>query len=126
MSETKVCGDCKQELPRSEFHISWRKPNGTVVYRTYCKACNAKRAASWGKMNREAVKRAVKKTKARYREQFDKGIVETPVMLKCPRCGKIKSPDKFYAQRASLYGKQGYCIPCDLEVSGEWKAAHAH
>ena len=46
---TRVCADCREEKPLSEF---WRKGDG---WQSYCKSCAVTRRRTWVKANREQV-----------------------------------------------------------------------
>lgn len=64
--DTKTCGTCGQVLPRTEFHVSWSKPNGTIVYRTYCKACNYRRYRQWAIEHPAAIRQSQKRSAVKH------------------------------------------------------------
>ncbi len=76
MEETKICKDCKKELPISEYYLNKQK-RGTYPY-PRCKSCHKKKMTpifnEWRKENREQWNKSMNSAVKAFKERSTAGI----------------------------------------------------
>ena len=71
--DTKVCRNCKEEKPFSEFS---KKKSGKFGLTTICKPCDVARVAEWQERNPEKTKANNRKSQANYRKRNPEKVRE--------------------------------------------------
>jgi hypothetical protein len=101
----KLCPDCRETKPLTEFTLNKRRPDGRG---TYCRTCFNVRSRE----HRERLAAAEGREVQRRRE--------VPVGMKyCPRCERELSLGEFGSNRSARDGRTAYCRPCHNEVGKE-------
>lgn len=83
--KTKICGDCKQEKPLSQFYKSSRLKDG---HHYYCKKCHKKWAKIWSQ--RPEVKTRRKEYGRKSRQHFKQEAFKTIANGTSLQCSKYK------------------------------------
>ena len=112
----KVCSQCKEDKPLSEFQF---KVKARGIYRSYCKACGAKAHAGWNQKNRAAVNKQVAAWKK-------KNPAAVKAMAQARRARAAGSTGRFSASEIQqLYELQrGRCAACFAPLKGEYHIDH--
>lgn len=70
MRETKICRDCGEEKPLSEFYRNFRYKNGNWYYRAECKLCYRPKRNEHDKERRHTDEAYNEKLRAAYRQRY--------------------------------------------------------
>ncbi|MCP2342614.1 endonuclease domain-containing protein [Actinomadura rupiterrae] len=108
MNQTKVCRDCGQAKPVTEF---WKRKASKDGLSLYCRDCFAQRNAVSHRKKAAAEGRQMK--------EFQRRRIVPEGMKYCPRCEEVKSVQDFGRNRSSRSGLSGYCKPCHSQVTRE-------
>ncbi|MEV5572026.1 endonuclease VII domain-containing protein [Spirillospora sp. NPDC052269] len=101
MNKAKVCRDCGQAKPVSEF---WKRKASKDGLALYCRDCFALRNAGSHRKKAAAEGREVK--------EFQRRRIVPDGMKYCPRCERTKPVEDFARNRARSTGIAQYCKPC--------------
>ena len=93
--ETKTCTKCREEKPRSEFHMVKCRRDGLSYT---CRDCT-------------------KEYQAAYRKRSKAKPAVIPEFKACPLCGATKPASAFYTDRYKATGLRSRCIACELDLS---------
>lgn len=116
---SKVCKDCGEEKPASEFSRNKSHKDGL---QSYCKPCEAARSAEYRATHKEEIAaRNAEYRKARNKAYADVVVPETKV---CRDCGEEKPASEFYANKENKDGLGPYCKPCNAARGSAYHAAH--
>lgn len=105
---TKICKQCNQELPLSDFH---NRKDGKYGVRARCKECEKYlRSNVWDFNVVETDRKRIEKRKNLYiNEWYSKNKHLTKV---CSKCNKEKLINEFRDDILGLYGKYSICREC--------------
>lgn len=130
--QLKTCTSCQDIKPVAEFHVSARRPNGTIVYQPRCKVCyNKHYATKWHVMDEAAKSREKSRRKETYNSDWFKNYRLTTkygITLdqfsemyerqhgSCAICGTSVDVDKIHVDHNHTTGKvrKLLCQSCNV------------
>lgn len=112
--QTRVCTQCKQEKPLTQFEKRKNRPAGVL---SECKACQNLRKQRRVSANPDKYKL---KRKASYEKKRERLITEGASIDRyektCPQCQKLKPVIDFHRNRLRHDGRDVYCKSCQSKI----------
>lgn len=106
----KVCIDCGEDLPITEYYTNKRKPDG---HDSYCKKCRLRRNKASHIKNAATLKEKSRERRKNRQKKYVLGEMNVPTEKKCGGCSEIKKKENFNVDRSRPDGLSFYCRDCN-------------